>query len=168
MAVLEGLQPDVLDFNEITDESGLRRVLREASSSPAGLCLVHARQTFDSLEDLGLLHHRVAALEPEDVALIMAHCGQPADQARSICAETQGHPAAVWARLGFPVDAPIPAGREQSLMAALSGGPLSVQMLSARLKISEHTLLDMAEPLLNQGAIIELEDGSLLGLPDRA
>ena len=83
----------------------------------------------------------------------------------SICSQTQGHPAAVWAHLGFPQTVPAAVDRGHLLLNALKAGPRSVQMLSSLLGISEHGLLDMAEPLLNRGAIIELENGELLGLP---
>jgi hypothetical protein len=165
IAALGGLDPLILDFGDLHDPSELQGVLRDALPQGPGLCLIRARQAFDDLESLGLLHLRTAPLSTQDISQLMRFCSQDPEPAEVILQQTQGHPAAVWAHLGFPAEEPEAALPEQALLMALLEGPESVEFLAARLGISEHGVLDLAEPLLDQGAIIELEDGAVLGLP---
>ena len=139
--------------------------LKKHPPSEPGLRLVRARKAYASLEEMGWTHIRVVPLSKPEIQTILSWFGEGLDRLDQIHQESQGHPAAVWAHLGFTEELkPINDSRLR-LMASLSEQPRSIELLSRQLGISEHQLLDLAEPMLEQGLLIELDDGRYLGLP---
>ena len=55
------------------------------------------------------------------------------------------------------------AGR--ALLAAVTDGPVSIAELASALEMGAHALLDVAEPLLDAGLLVEVDDGASLGPP---
>ena len=163
---LAGIEAHISDLAEIDDLHELERNLAQAIETNEGLLLIRARHAVENLESFGLLHFRTTPLTVHDVEKILVYEGITSVTAAQIHADTQGHPAAVWARLGRPQAERAATPMAQRLLTSLNQGPLSIQEISDRIGISPHEVLDIADPLMNQGAVIELQQGRLLGLPE--
>jgi hypothetical protein len=105
----------------------------------------------------------------------------PGAEARATVLADRGAPALVLvdhptplpglARLGavhldtrLPARAPPPDGDTARLLDALASGPLPLPDLARRLGLGPHDVLDLAEPLLERGRLVEADGGARLAL----
>jgi hypothetical protein len=125
------------------------------------LCLVRASQPLLPLARLGARHLSPPALQPGEVARLMRLYRYDPAQAEALQRATRGLPGAVTGQLrrGGPVALSAP---ERRLLAAAAGQPAPIPELARSLELSEHELVDLAEPLLDRGLLVELEDGASL------
>lgn len=101
---------------------------------------------------------RTAPLSEADVAEMLSSAGLLPGSAPDIHRMTRGHPGVVRDYIrcrGLPSDL---TGAQRSLLDAVSTGPRSLHALARRLGLSEHDLLDLAEPLIGRG-LLEARDG---------
>lgn len=127
-----------------------------------GLVLVRAERPLPALINLGARHVAAPALREADIALLVQHQGLDPDDAPELLRLSGGRPGAlraVLSRRALPGDVSAP---ERQLLLETSEGPVSVVELATRLQLSEHDLLDVADPLLDRGLLAESADGVFL------
>ena len=101
---------------------------------------------------------RPARLSEADLAKMLSSAGLLQSSAPDIHRMTRGHPGVVRDDIrhrGLPSDLTT---AQRSLLAAVSTEPRSLYVLARCLGLSEHDLLDLAEPLLERG-LLEARDG---------
>ena len=137
LAQLYGLRTEVIDLdkNEPSSTKAPEWLKNNSPSSP-GLRLIRARQAQRPLEDIGLTHIRVLPLSKKEIQTILLWVGESMDRLEPIHQETQGHPAAVWAHLGFTEELNSLNESRLWLMSSLSEGPKSIQHISSQLGLS--------------------------------
>jgi hypothetical protein len=126
-----------------------------------GLILIRSNRPVKELEDRGVVHMSPPPLSIEELGIWLDFEGTDRRQASTIHKRTRGLPGAVAGVLGRnPVPTDLDA-MSQSLLEATHRGPVTVEDL-AQLGISEHALLDLAEPLLDRGLLTEVDKGAAL------
>ncbi|MFT5679348.1 MAG: hypothetical protein ACI8RZ_000252 [Myxococcota bacterium] len=101
-------------------------------------------------------------LEEGDIANMLEIAGQFPGLALDVHRITRGHPGVVRdyiLRRGLPSDL---TASQRALLTAVTTGPRSPYVLAGRLGLSEHALLDIAEPLIERGLLEERGGGATL------
>jgi biotin operon repressor len=148
-------------------QGGGREVLRFAArllaEQPPALCLIRSERPLMPLTNLGARHLSPTRLELHHVQLMLAAADQDVARGPEILDRTRGRPGAV---AGYVQ--PLARGlvgltpRQQELLRVTATNPVALPELSALLDLSEHALLDLAEPLLDRGLLVEVQDGYAL------
>ncbi|HJN73191.1 MAG TPA: serine/threonine-protein kinase [Myxococcota bacterium] len=127
------------------------------------LLLVRADRPLMTLSALGARHLSPSTLTPAQVALILEAFGLDPGRAVEIRRRTRGLPGAVLGYAQPPAEGISGLSEEQrGLLEATASGKVGVAELARMLGVSEHTIIDWAEPLLDLGLLEELDDGSAL------
>lgn len=127
------------------------------------LVLVRADGPMPTLGRLGAVHLSPQPLGPDDVLRLGAACGRPGVNAEELVSRTRGLPAALLALLNSSLER-IPGldEQERSLLSLAAERGMRVEELARRMGLGEHALLDVAEPLLERGLLVEEEEGERL------
>ncbi len=127
------------------------------------LILIRSKRPLMAFTNLGARHIRPSPLAAEHIRLILEANGQDPGRAEEIAERTRGLPAAVHGYVRPPAEGVPGLSREQrSLLEATASGPVPLAELARLLGMGEHELIDQAEPLLDQGLLEEVDDGSAL------
>ncbi len=127
-------------------------------------CLVLVRADRPTLR---LVRARVPHLSPpplgvEDVARFLDGHGEDRRRAEELFRRSHGRPAALLTLVGGPVPMREIDKLGRRLLQVVPREPVKVPALAQRLGLSEHRLLDLAEPLMDLGLIAASADGSEL------
>ncbi len=128
------------------------------------LVLVRADRPLPSLVTRGSRQVIPSRLDREAITTLLQHYGQPTDKADELLEASGGLPGKVRTVIQTAIHPHRSLNRlQRQLLAAVSAGPLNLPALAQHLGIGEHELLDVAEPLIDKGRIVELEGGRALG-----
>ncbi len=128
------------------------------------LVLVRADRPLPSLVALGSRQVQPSPLDREAIAVLLEHYGRPPADAQALHQATGGLPEGVRASIQEAIHPHRSLNRlQRGLVAALGMGPIRLPDLARSLGIGEHELLDVAEPLLDSGRIVEFDGGEALG-----
>jgi len=128
---------------------------------PPVLCLLRSEQTIIPLERMGAKHIRPTPLEIAEVARLMVAYRHDPTHAAVLHRATRGLPGAVYGQLRQGGASALSA-MERRLLVATTRRPVPIPDLSEALGISELAIVDLAEPLIDRGLMVELEDGACL------
>ncbi len=131
------------------------------------LAIVRSHRPIPRLADAGARHLAPSPLTPADISRLARCWGIASELAPELYAQTSGTPAAVVRRLaGY---AGVPARLEPAelrVLRELEGTTMPVGDLATRIGLPVHRLLDIVEPLCDQGLLVASADGgSLTGPP---
>lgn len=144
-----------LDGNATGAESLAARILTERLPC---LVLLRADRPLLRIAGLGGRHLAPSPLTAEDTARLLEALDLDGRRAEDLHRRSRGHPGALLALLA---DAPPSHPPEVwRLLEALGADRLTVEDLAARLGLGEHALLDVVEPLLDQGVLDAGDDGA--------
>ena len=152
-----------LDGNRKISVRVAEKILREALPV---LALLRADHPVVSLQRLGARHMVPPPLRQRDLALLLhAYLQEPA-KAGQLHEATRGLPSAVRAHLRTRrVEVPENLdARERELLTATTSGPVRIAVLATLMGVSEHRVVDIAEPLLDAGVLVELDDGAAFAM----
>jgi hypothetical protein len=91
--------------------------------------------------------------------------GEDRRRAKGVHHASRGLPSAV---LGLVRKDPLPddlSPKERALLRAAAVASIRVEKAARQLGMSEHALLDLAEPLLDRGLLTEVDEGSAFARP---
>ncbi len=132
------------------------------------LVLVRADRPLPSLVALGSRQVVPSPLDREAISVLLEHYGQPTADAEVLLERTAGLPGEVRSCIREATQPHRSMNRlQRGLLDAVADGPMRLPALAATLGIWEHELLDVAEPLLDSGRLVELDGGEALGPPPR-
>ena len=174
LRVFDAVQPSLsdgtptvlaLDTFDAAHEQTLLDVLAERQSV---LAIVRADRPIPRLADAGARHVAPSPLGPADISRLARCWGVASEMAPDLYAQTSGTPSAVIRRLaGY---AGIPARLEPTelrILRELEGTSMTVDALAQRTQLPVHRLLDLVEPLCDQGLLVASADGARLTGPPR-
>ncbi|MBK7758369.1 MAG: protein kinase [Deltaproteobacteria bacterium] len=116
-----------------------------------------------TLGKLGAQHMQPPALGLDQVRQLLSALHRPMDQAEGLLSASKGNPGALVALLSDPVREIVGLTEpERALLQLTARGPMTIEALAKQLTLGEHALIDLAEPLLDRGLIVELDDGERL------
>ncbi|MEL6342352.1 MAG: serine/threonine-protein kinase [Myxococcota bacterium] len=182
--VLAAAQRERLPIWQVDPEMALRDILTFCEAGPSALSInadhpdaqdLHRAMLatwlpglilMPSQERLPWIHpndqFEIPPLEPRTVRRLLSLAGLNPDHARDITRMTRGMPGLVEdhiLRQSLPSDlSPL----ERSLLMATRLEPRPVHTLAMRVGVGEHDLLDIADPLIDRGLLIEAEGGRCL------
>lgn len=148
-----------LEAEHPSTEPTLARIL---SGRIGALALVRSSAPVPHLLALGARHLSPPPLSIEEITTLLGAFGADISAAADILRACCGRPGAIrglLTRRALPEDLDT---RQHELLAATSQGPVPVRKLAAMLGMGEHALLDLAEPLLDRGLLVERDDGRAL------
>lgn len=132
------------------------------------LALVRADRPLMKLARLDVRHVSPSPFSAEDVGRVLESLQLDRRRGDELHRRSRGSPGAL---LGLLSAEPATDGLDPTAHLVLShllGGPLTVAMLAARVELSEHRLLDLVEPMIDQGLVSASEDGAWISGPARA
>ncbi|MCB9791689.1 MAG: serine/threonine-protein kinase PknK [Alphaproteobacteria bacterium] len=127
------------------------------------LVLITASAPIMTLSGLGARHIQPSPLSEEEVAWVLEAYGLDPLEASQVYTDTGGLPGKVMRVVRSPAAAmPDLTPAQRRLLEATVGGPVRIELLAEQLGVSEHGVVDLAEPLLDRGLLGEHEDGASL------
>lgn len=144
-----------LDGNAPGAEALAGRILSERLPC---LLLVRADRPLMRIAGLGGRHLTPTPLAVADVTLLLEGLDLDRRRAEDLQRRSRGHPGTL---LRLLTDAPHPGvpPEVRAVLDALGRDRLAVDALASRLGLGEHRLLDLVEPLLDQGVLEASDDG---------
>jgi hypothetical protein len=101
-------------------------------------------------------------MERIHVEVLMARHGQDLERAALVHRRSKGLPGRVLQQMQPALEAASLDQSQLSILDATSAGPVRLPELARRLGLGEHQLVDIAEPLLDRGLLVEIDDGAAL------
>ena len=133
-----------------------------AQQSPTLLLLAALRPTA-SLLALGVEPVPVGQLTVLDVELFLQQLDIDPARAQELHLRARGLSGRLYSLLCAPLDLDDLDPLAQQLLVLVENGPAPVWQLATSLGLSEHSLLDVADPLLDCNLLTESSDGATLG-----
>ncbi|MCB9764912.1 MAG: serine/threonine-protein kinase PknK [Alphaproteobacteria bacterium] len=132
------------------------------------LVLIESSGPMMTLGSLGARHLSPTPLTVEEVAWVLEAWGLDPSDAAELHAETGGRPGPVMTHVRSPAAGVTGISMNQRrLLEALAQGPASIERLAEQLGVSLHGVIDLAEPLLDRGLLVEQDEGALLATAPR-
>ncbi len=152
-----------LDASAVGSEALAARVLE---SGPPILVLLHATHTAPALARLGAWHLRPGLLTSEDVALFLEFAAADRRSADDLRRRSRGHPGTLKHLIAASQSeaAEVLNTDVSAVVDLLRAGPATVPALAERVGLSEHSLLDLLDGLLDDGTLASSPDGLTLSL----
>jgi len=147
---LDGAQAVALDVAEAV-----------LTQQPPVLCLLRSDQAIIPLERMGARHIAPAPLEVAEVERLMIAYRHDPTHAAVLHRATRGLPGAVYGQLRQGGASAL-STMERRLLRATTRRAVPIPRLAEALAISELAIVDLAEPLIDRGLMVELEDGACL------
>jgi len=134
----------------------------QGSPGAAGLCVRVLERRPD---DPRWTVVEIPPMSASEIAELLQRAGRDPAGAAPLRARTQGRPGAVARRILGDSSGACAAAR--ALLARLRDGPQQIDALARSLGLSELALLDLADPLLDRGLLMEVDEGCGLALRPR-
>ncbi len=128
----------------------------------AVLCLVRADRPLLALGRLGARHLAPPPLGVEEVGQLMAIWRHDPIHAAILHRVTRGLPGALVGQLRRSRRPSSLSEQERELLEATAEAAVPIPELAERLSLSELALVDLAEPLLDRGLLVEIDGGASL------
>ncbi|MED5373634.1 MAG: serine/threonine-protein kinase [Myxococcota bacterium] len=124
------------------------------------LVLIRSERPLMPLTNLGARHLSPSPLQLPHVRLLLSSADQNLERAGEIHERTRGRPGAVVGYLQPPSRGASGLNPQQiELLRITASEAVELPVLAQMLEIGEHELLDLAEPLLDRGLLVEVNDG---------
>ena len=163
LAALRGLGAPAVVLTEGRGRDSMELCARVLGDGLPALVLVRTDGPMGTLGRLGAVHLSPPPLGVEEVRRLGVACGRVGVNSEDLIARTRGMPGALLALLNSPLERiPGLGDQERTLLSLTADRGMRVDELARRLGIGEHALVDLAEPLLDRGLLLEEEDGDRL------
>lgn len=132
--------------------------------SACALILVRSERPLRALARRGARQLRPPLLTCDEVTALVRGLGHDERKAEAVWRRSAGLPGAVHGILHAAPIATLPAPM-QAVMEHLGGGAVTVSALAKRMRLGEHALLDIVEPMIDRGLVAASSDGAWLSVP---